>query len=235
MRTAGLLLAALAAAAPCRAIEPVSNFRIEVASASVTGLECRRRPFRMEWTRGVGRRYGRTAVEGFARSPDLRTVSLGICAMVLMAPLAVLEVPADLLAAPWRRECDFDLQVEGRLAGWAGSPVAGGERLSVQGRGLLEPGVEDYLPPRYQFSSGTAAADEAGRFSVSLPGRVGRSPAFDLRWLVEGRPSGTMTLRQSGGRFRLSEPEPEFGSSDAVMTPLEIRPSRGPRRSASPD
>src|SRR3989339_504811 len=126
MRTAALLLAALAAAAPCRAIEPASNFRIEVASAAVTGLECRRRPFRMEWTRGVGQRYSRTAAEGFARSPDLRTVSLGICAMVLMAPLAVLAVPADLLAAPWRRECDFDLQVEGRLAGWGGGAAAGG-------------------------------------------------------------------------------------------------------------
>ena len=97
MRPAALLLAALAAAAPCRAIEPASNFRIEVASAAVTGLECRRRPFRMEWTRGVGQRYSRTAAEGFARSPDLRTVSLGICAMVLMAPLAVLAVPATLV------------------------------------------------------------------------------------------------------------------------------------------
>jgi hypothetical protein len=239
MRKTGWILAALAAAAcPCRAIEPTSNVRVEVDSAAVTGLECRRRPFRMEWTRSVGLRYSKAAAESFRRDPDLRTVSLGLFAMVLMTPMAVLAVPADLAAAPWRRECDFDLRVDGCLAGWAGSPV-GGERLAVQGRGLVDPGLDEYLAPRYLVNSSTAAADEAGRFVVSLPGRVGRSPAFELRWFVEGRPSGLMTLRKSGGRFRLSEPEPEFGASDMTMSPIDIRPARAesprPARSAAPD
>jgi hypothetical protein len=192
----------------------------------------------MEWTRDVGLRYSKAAAESFTRDPDPRAAALGVFAMVLMAPLAVLAVPADLAASPWRRECDFELRVEGRLAGWAGSPV-GGERLAVQGRGLVDPGLDEYLAPRYLVSAATATVAEGGGFALSLPGRVGRSPAFELRWLVEGRSSGLMTLRKRGGRFRLSEPEPEFGASDLTMAPLDIRPVRAssprPARSASPD
>ncbi|MBI5241360.1 MAG: hypothetical protein HY926_12880 [Elusimicrobia bacterium] len=238
MRNAGWLLAALLAAGPARAIEPTSNTRVVVSTAAVTGLECRRRPFRMEWTRDIGLRYRKAAAESFSRDPDLRTVTFGLAAMILMAPLAVLAAPADLVAAPWRRVCEFDVYLEGGLAGWAGSGV-GGERLSLQGRSLVEPGVPEYLAPRYLVSGSTATADDAGRFALSLPGRVGRNPVLELGWLVDGRPSGVMTLRKSGGRFVLSEPEPEFGAGEQTMAPLEINPRRSgaprPARNGSPD
>ena len=91
-----------------------------------------------------------------------------------MAPLAVLAVPADLLAAPWRRECDFDLQVEGRLAGWAGSAAAGGERLSVQGRGLVEPALIDSVRVFDQFTGDKAEALKA-KFPALADIRVRRN------------------------------------------------------------
>ena len=230
MRITGLLLAALVAVGrPGWALEPTSNVRVEISSASVTGLDCRRRPFQMEWTQGIGQRYRRMAGETFTRNPDPRYLVMGLFGMIIMAPLAVLAVPADLAAVLLRRQCEFDLRLQGRLTGWAGGAV-GGERLVLEGRALVEPGLEDFSEPRYLLSRSTGTADAEGRFVLSLPGRVGRSPAFEMRWLVEDRESGLMSLRKHGGRFSLSEPEPEFGAEEQTMQPIEIRPSRASAR-----
>lgn len=160
---------------------------------------------------------------------------MGLFGMILLSPLAVLAVPADLIVAPLRRECDFDLLVQGRLAGWAGSAV-GGERLVLEGRSLLEPGLEEFSAPRYLLTRSSATADAGGRFALFLAGRVGSSPAFELHWLVDDRSSGLMSLRKHGGRFSLFEPEPEFGAGEQAMGPIEIRPSRAPsaRQRAGP-
>jgi hypothetical protein len=235
----GLLIAALVAAGrPGWALEPTADVRVEISSAAVLGLDCRRRAFDMEWTRGIGQRYRKMAGETFTRNPDPRALAMGFFGMIMMAPLAALAVPADLIAAPLRRECDFNLQVQGRLAGWAGSTV-GGERLAAEGRSLLEPGLEEFSAPRYLLTRSTAAADEAGRFVLSVPGRIGRSSEFELRWLVDGRSASAMSLRKHGGGFSLSEPEPEFGVGAQTMETIDIRPSRvsrpRPGRSGSPD
>ncbi|MCX5795236.1 MAG: hypothetical protein NTY77_07075 [Elusimicrobia bacterium] len=204
---------------------PTSNVRVQVSSAGVTGLDCRRRAFRMEFSRDIGLRYRSVAGQMFNRNVDPYTLVRGFFALILMAPLAVLAPPADLVAAPWRRECGFDLWVQGRLRGWAGSSVADAP-LGAEGASMAEAGVEDIVAPRYVLTRATATADGEGRFAVSLPGRVGPSPQFELRWLVDSLPSGKMSLRKRGSRFILSEPEPEFGSSADTMAPLEIQPGR---------
>ena len=229
MRFSWLLFAALVAASrPGQAVEPTSNVRVEISSAGVTGLDCRRRPFRMEWTRDIGQRYRQMARETFTRNPDPRVLALGFAGMILMAPIAVLAVPADLAAAPLRRQCDFELRVGGRLSGWADSAV-GGERLVLEGDSMLASGFEGISAPRYRVTRTTGTADAEGRFALSVEGRVGRSSAFELRWLVDERPSGTMSLCKHWGRFSLSEPEAEFGSGAQTMETIEIRPSRADR------
>jgi hypothetical protein len=181
----------------------------------------------MEFSRDIGLRYRRIAGETFTRNPNPYTLVWGVFALIAMVPMAVLAPPADLLAAPWRRQCGFELRVEGRLRGWAGSAVAGAP-VGAEGASVTEDGVGDFVAPRYSLSRGTATADGEGRFVVSLPGRVGPGPQMELRWLVHSLPSGRMSLRKSGRRFILSEPDPEFGSTAETMEPLEIRPGSAP-------
>jgi len=210
---------------PCHGILPTSDIRVKVSSASVTGLACRRRNFEMEYAKDVGRRYRHIARMTFTRNPDPRVVAMGLLAMVMMAPVAVLAVPADLAAATFRQECDFNFQARGTLLGWAGA-TAGQAQLAARGMILVSPGIEDVSQPVYTLSRASATADAQGHFSISVPGRVGRSRDFELQWLVNALPSGTMSLRKRGGTFILSEPEQEFGSAIEDTPPIAIQPQR---------
>ena len=207
----------------CRGVEPTSGVRVEVASAGVTGLDCRRRDFQMEYTKGVGRRFRQMASWTFTRDPDPRDFAIGVAALIIMAPLAMLAVPADLLAAPFRRECGFEFHAQGRIVGWAGA-AAGPADLVIDGRSLVSPGLEEVEAPVYVLTRSSAAADAQGRFEISVPGRVGRGRDFEVHWLVDKLPAGTMYLRKRGRSFVLSEPESEFGSGMETIEPIVIRP-----------
>jgi len=208
-------------------ILPISNYQVAVASASVTGLTCRRREFQMEYTKFVGRQYRYMAGGIFNSNPDPRIFAIGLFGMILMVPVAVLAVPGDLLAAPWRRECDFELRTQGKLVGWAGLK-ASEAAIAAEGRSLVTPGSEDVAEPVYRLSRSSTTTDAQGRFSLAVPGRVGRSSTFLLGWTVDSRPSGVMSLEQRGSIFILSEPEPEFGSSLDAFSPIEIKPEKKP-------
>jgi len=204
---------------------PVSDIHVEVSAARVTELSCRGRAFEMEFTKSVGQSYRDLGRGMITQDLDPRPFVMGLFGMILMAPLAVLSVPGDLAAAPFRRECGFQLDAQASLVGWAGQQ-AGGAQVVAQGSNLLVPGVEGISRPAYYVVSSTAAADEQGRFSISIAGRVGRSKDFDVAWMVKGLPSGSLNVHKSGGGFVLSEPEPEFGSGIHIMEPMEIRPER---------
>ena len=210
---------------PCRALGPTSDLRVALSSAQVTELSCRRRDFKMEYTKEVGSTYRNMARWTFVKDPDPRTIVLGLVAMALTTPIMVLAVPADLVAIPFRHECQFEFQAQGGLYGWAGQ-AAGRSEIIGEGGNLLSPGVEGESRPEYFVSRSSTTSDEHGRFSIALKGRVGRSPEFNLRWLVNSLPSGLMSLRKEGGDFVLSEPEPEFGSSVDIAEPIVIRPER---------
>lgn len=206
-------------------ILPVSDVRVRIDTASVSGLACSGRPFGMEYTRSVGRSYRYMAQGVFTRDPDPRSVIMGLLAMVVMIPIVVLSVPADLVAAPFRRQCSFDFRAEATLM----RPRGPGEialPVTLEARNLLDPGVEGVAAPTWFVSIASAAADANGRFAIGLPGKVGRSPEFELGWSVKGLRSGGMRLSRSGKDFLLVEPEEdsEIGASFETPPPLVIKP-----------
>lgn len=203
--------------------QPSSGIRVEVSTAGVTGLDCRRRGFQMEYTKGMGRSYKQMAGMTFTRDPDPRHLGMGLGAMIVMAPLTVLAVPADLVAALFRRECVFEFRAQGKLVGWAGKG-AGSSTLALEAKSLVSPGKEDVVEPVYEAARASTATDAQGRFDITVPARILRGRKLELGWLVNGLPSGTMTLRKGLGSFVLSEPEFEFGGPAEPMEPIVIRP-----------
>ena len=226
MRPALALALLLAGLPPCQAqTEPISDIRVVVGTAAVTGLDCRSRSFDMELTRSVGRGFKTMGRSMITEGLDPRPIIAGFLAIVVMTPMIVLAVPADLVAAPFRRECSFDFRAEGFLARWAGQ-VTGEQLVAVEGRNALDPGAEEVSAPSWYIARSSTTSDEGGRFSLVLPGHVGRSPDYDLAWTAKGLPSGRMRLSKSFGKFVLSEPEPEFGSSVEPLEPVEIVPEK---------
>ncbi|MBI5881883.1 MAG: hypothetical protein HZB91_02085 [Elusimicrobia bacterium] len=203
--------------------QPSSGIRVEISSAAVTGVDCRMRDFKMEYTKGMGRSYRHMAGMTFTSDPDPRHLATGIGAMIAMVPLTVLAVPADVLSAPLRRECDFRFRAQGQLKGWAGTPARSAE-LAIEGRALVSPGEEDVSEPVYDIIRSSAVADTEGRFDISVPGRIRLGRDFEVHWFVAGRPSGSMTLRKRFNTFVLSEPESEFGTGIETIEPIVIHP-----------
>jgi len=206
-------------------ILPVSDVRVHIDTASVTGLSCSGRPFGMEYTRSVGRSYRYMAQGVFTRDPDPRSIIMGLVAMVVMLPIVVLSVPADLVAAPFRRQCSFDFRAEATLTRPRG-PEDVELPVTLEARNLLDPGVEGVAAPTWFVSIASAAADAGGRFTLGLPGKVGRSKELELGWSVKGLRSGGMRLSRSGKDFLLTEPEEdsEIGASFETPPPLVIHP-----------
>lgn len=127
-----LLLAAIVAAAPAAAqqapevrsmIEPTSSVHVQITGARVTGLDCRSRGFNFELTRHSARHFPYMTRATFTRDPDPRSILVGIFSMLLLVPVTVISVPADLIAMPFRKECDFTASFDGTLQEWAGRTV----------------------------------------------------------------------------------------------------------------
>ncbi|MBI5624097.1 MAG: hypothetical protein HY924_09980 [Elusimicrobia bacterium] len=171
----------------------------------------------------MGRSYKQMSRMTFNADPDPRYIGLGLAAMVIMAPLTVLAVPADLAATPFRRQCGFEFHAEGKLKGWAGAP-AGGKELEVQLKSLVGPGVENVKEPSYIITRSSTTSDEHGRFELKVAGHLPRAAKIEVHWLVDGLPSGLMYLRKRGGKFVLSEDEPEFGTGLETIEPIVIKP-----------
>ncbi|HAM36557.1 MAG TPA: hypothetical protein DEB40_01080 [Elusimicrobia bacterium] len=210
---------------PCHAILPTSGLRVSISTASVTGLDCRMRDFKMEYAKTMGQSYRQMSAMTFTRNPDPRVFLMGLGGMIVMVPLAVLSVPADLVAAPFRQECAFEFKVGGALVGWAGQPAGQGE-LSAVGRSLVWPGVEGVSEPVYRMSRSTTNTDADGKFEIALSVWIGRTRTLELRWAVNSLPSGAMSLRKNGGVFILEEPEPAFGSGVETIEPIIIKPGK---------
>ena len=144
-RTARAVLLALLAAAPAAAqIEPPSSIRVVVSSAQITGLDCRRRPFAWEMTRGTGRWYRYMAGSMITEGLDPRPIVMGVVSAVMLTPVFIASVPADLISAPFRKSCSFELKLDGKLSEWAGRPT-GSAPFEAEAVNLLEtevPGVK---------------------------------------------------------------------------------------------
>lgn len=196
-----------------------SGIRPEIRSASVTGLDCRRRAFEMEYTRSALRVFPALTRGMIVEGLDPRPILSGLAAVVLMIPLTALAVPGDLAASPFRRECGFTVRVDGALVEWAGGP-APGTPVEAEGVNLLRPGLEGSEPPRLFRDSASAVAGEGGLFSLSLKGRMARSKQYDLHWRVRGSEAGVWRLRKSGRRFRLYELDAGFGTG--IYEPREF-------------
>ncbi|TBR20532.1 hypothetical protein EPO15_12845 [bacterium] len=218
-----LLLSALLAAPAAAQIEPPSGVHVNVSSASVTGLACVRRPYEWENTRSVARRYKNVGGQMVTEGWDPRPIAMGLFASVLMAPVMVAAVPADLLSGPFRKSCSFTLHMSGTLNEWAGQKKADAAIL-LEGASLLEPEVENVSKAKWDLFKAASASDGAGAFSVSMDARIGRTKELGLRWRVAEQPANQMLLTKRGGRFVLSEPDPGFGVGAAEMEPILIEP-----------
>ncbi|MBI3547628.1 MAG: hypothetical protein HY078_01110 [Elusimicrobia bacterium] len=231
MRLLAALLLAAAAVRPAGAqtdVMPISDVQVRVSSASVKELDCHMRPFSMEYTRGVGRSYRKISREMIVEGYDPRPIAVGVFAMIVMVPFAILSPLGDLVVAPMRRECDFVVEVQGGLSRWAGQPPESA-RVAVQTRNVLDPGVQGVAPPVFFSRDLAAAADGNGRFSLSIPGHVGSDANYEMHWAVNGLESGAVVLTKAGGRFVLAEPEAAFGSPVQTLDPIEIIPARKKR------
>lgn len=217
-----LLCAALALPASAQ-IEPPSGVHVNVSSASVTDLSCERRPFAWENTRSVARRYKNVGGQMVTEGWDPRPIAMGLFASVLMAPVMVAAVPADLLSGPFRKTCSFTLAMSGTLNEWAGQKK-GNAAILLEGASLIEPEVENVSKAKWDLFKAAAASDGAGDFTVTMPARVGRTKELGLRWRVADQPANQMLLQKKGGRFILSEPDPGFGVGSMEMEPILIEP-----------
>lgn len=218
-----VLLAALLAA-PARAdMIPPSGVRVHIESAAVEELHCSRRPFAMENTKATARGFSKMG--SAAGGGDPRYIVLGLAGAIILVPMTLVAVPLDLVAAPFRRRCEYRLRVDGRLLEWAGRATAGAE-VSVEGKNQLTSGDPELENPDFYVARASATSDSTGRFSLSLPGSIGRSPDFDLAWSIRGRPSVTHRLAKRGGKFVLEELDPGLGTGVFEMQPIVIRPKR---------
>lgn len=222
MRT--LLLCALLAAPSAAQIEAPSGVHVNVSTAAVSGLACNRRPFAWENTRSVAQRYKNVGGQMVTEGLDPRPIAMGLFASVLMAPVMVAAVPADLLSGPFRKTCAFTLLLEGTLDEWAGQKRADAP-YALEGASLLEPEVENVSKAKWDLFRATGTSDGTGRFAVSLPARIGRTKELGLRWRIDERPGGQLLLRKNGGTFVLSEPDPGFGVGAAEMRSIIIEPT----------
>lgn len=220
-----LLLAALLAGPASAQVEAPSGVHVAVATAAVQGLDCERRPFAWENTKTVAQRYKVVGRQMITEGLDPRPIVMGVFASVLMAPVMVAAVPADLLTGPFRKTCALTLRLEGTLDEWAGQKRRDTDYV-LEGASLVEPEVEGVSKARWDFFRSTGASDGAGRFAVALPARVGRTKELGLRWRVNDQPAGQMVLQKNGGNFVLSEPDPGFGVGSAEMEPILIVPEK---------
>ena len=218
-----LLLAAWLAAPAAADIEAPSSVHVSVSSASVTDFECRRRPFKWENTGSVARHYksvgGQMVTEGW----DPRPIVMGVFASVLMAPVMVAAVPADLMAAPFRKSCALTLTLTGTLNEWAGQKRVD-TPFVLEGASLLEPEVDEVTKAKWDVFRAEGRSDGNGAFTAKLDARLGRTHEVGLRWRVNDQPAGQMLLTKKGSTFILSEPDPGFGVGVAENEPIVIEP-----------
>ncbi|MBI2363155.1 MAG: hypothetical protein HYV15_07210, partial [Elusimicrobia bacterium] len=204
------LCAALAAAPAAAQIEPPSSIRVVVSSAQVAGLDCPRRPFAWEMTRGTGRWYRYMAGSMITEGLDPRPILMGIVSAVMLTPVFIAAVPADLVSAPFRKSCSFTLKLDGRLAEWAGRS-AGALPFEAEAVNLLETEVPEVKKAEWAVFKASTASDAAGLYHLEIAGHVGKSPSLNIAWRVKGQPAGQMLLVKKGKAFVLSEPDPGFG------------------------
>ncbi|MBI3297152.1 MAG: hypothetical protein HYZ75_03245 [Elusimicrobia bacterium] len=216
-----LLLASRPAAAQ---VEPTTSVRVEVSTAQILGLDCSRRPFAWENTKATGRWYRYIAGQAVTEGLDPRPMLMSVVSAVILTPVYIASMPADLLAAPFRKDCSFTLKLEGKLAEWAGMS-AGALPLEAEAVTLLSAEVPGVKKAEYAVfkSSTTSAAD--GRYSIAIPAAFSRVQTLAVKWRVKGMPGGQLQLDKKGRRFILSEPDPGFGVGGSEMEPLVIEPS----------
>jgi hypothetical protein len=220
-----LLLAVLAAAPAAAQIEAPSGVHVNVSTATVTAFECVRRPYAWENTRSVARRYKTVGGQMVTEGLDPRPIVMGVFASVLMAPVMVAAVPADLISGPFRKTCSLTLVLSGTLNEWAGQKRAN-TPLGLEGASLLEPEVENVSKAKWDLFKASTTSDGTGAFSLQLPARIGRTKELGLRWRVNDQPGGQLLLQKKGGKFLLSEPDPGFGVGAAEMEPILIEPEK---------
>lgn len=229
-----LLLAAALMPRPASAAElPPSGIRVVVSSAAVTQYECRRRAFAWEDTQGVGS-WMRSATRGMRAGGDLPSVIQGGLATLIMAPMYVLAVPADLVSAPFRRTCTFQVELAGKLSEWAGMAPTGAVSLEAEGMNLLADEVPGVRKPKWAVSKASTTTDAQGVYALSLPGQVGAVSSLAIAWRIKGEPGGQLLLEKKGGVFVLSEPDPGFGVGASDMEDMTIEPVRKPRPPVNP-
>lgn len=221
-----LLAFALLAARPAAAqVEPASSIRVAVSSAQVLGLDCSRRPFAWENTKATGRWYRYMAGNAITEGLDPRPMLMAAVSAVILTPVYIASVPADLLGAPFRKDCAFTLRLDGKLTQWAGMST-GALPLEAEASNLLSPEVPGVRKAEWTVhrASTTSAAD--GAFSISIPGSMSRMPSLAVSWRVNGQPGGQMLLEKKGKRFLLSESDPGFGVGAEEMEPMPIVPAK---------
>lgn len=216
-------LAFLLARPAAAQVEPTTSIRVIVSSAQVLNLDCSRRPFAWENTKSTGRWYRYLAGQSITEGLDPRPLLMAALTAVILTPVYIASVPADLLGAPFRKNCSFTLRLDGKLAEWAGmSP--GALPLEAEASNLLSPEVPGVKKPEWTVHKASAMASADGLFTIAIPGSIARMSTLAVSWRVNGQPGGQLLLEKKGKRFMLSEPDPGFGVGATEMEPILIDP-----------
>ena len=204
-------------------IKPTSSVHVSIKNAWVNELDCSGRGTAFETTSHSARHFPYMSRTTFSGDVDPRQMLVGIFSMILLVPITVISVPIDLVAMPFRRECDFNLTIEGQLQEWAGR-TAQNKPVGILGNNLLRKGIQGVSVPKIFKASGKAMSNDKGIFTISVDGHVGSSKEYHLRFSVNDLVANSLVLRKTGKVFLLEEQDPGFGTGVHENESREIQP-----------
>ncbi len=204
-------------------ITPTSDAHVRLLAARITELNCSRRSSKFEATKHSANHFPYMKRNTFNRGVDPRSMLVGIFSIVMLVPVTIVSVPVDVFSMPFRKECDFELTIDGKLQAWAGRPTPN-MPVALEGANLLKKGIEGVSVPKFFRTRGTATSNKESLFSITLKGHVGSSKELMLRFFIDGRKANSLVLRKSGKIFLLAEEDPGFGTGVHTNETLEIVP-----------
>lgn len=143
--------------------------------------------------------------------------SLGLAGLALTAPVAVLAVPLDLVAGPFRRRHFVRYQLRARLVGETGSPLPGAEVLAKTA-GHRKTIDDSAGQPIFQ-STAAATSDADGWFELSGDAFFGPNREFSLTLSLKEppQPLGKLAFERRRGKVGIEGDIPLSGKYRMVL------------------
>ncbi len=168
-----------------------------------------RRPFAWEAVR-AGADMARFSVHTM-KSGGAQGFSMGLAGLALTAPVAVLAVPLDLVASPFRRRHFVRYQLRARIVGETGSPAAGVEIVS-ETAGFRKT-IDDDPGHRVFRSTAAATTDADGWFELGGNAFFGPNRDFSVALSLKEppQPLGKLNFERRRGKVGIEGDIPLSG------------------------